>query len=307
MKTTDKLLFIGDMHADTTTPISRKDSYRDTFIEKVESLLNYCIDNNITHVFTTGDTFHKTDQSIIFLNEFMAVLTKFKDKDIKFYSAVGNHDLPNNSFGRFKNSPLYLLFQAGLMLPIPNPLELDNNVVVYGLDFTKDIPKVVDTSKTNILVMHYATDNMVPNESIPRKDLHEFAIVVAGHDHHPYELLKEKPLVLRMGSFTRLTKEQYNLDRKIKMYEIDTSTLELKLVDLPNVKPAEEVFRNFVFTDTDTFAESLDYSNIFKENFFKKETANVYEIVDNLPVSVLPETKAEIRDYLKTVITNETE
>lgn len=301
------ILFIGDMHLDSRTPISRKDDYRQTVLTKLKSVLKYAKENEVKKIFTTGDTFNRTEQSLLFLNDLMDVLNLYKKEGIEVYSLVGNHDLPYNSFEYFKNTPLSLIFKSGGMIRIPNdkPISIDSKTDLYGISFTESVPKVLDKEKTNILIMHYATDNTIPNESIRREDLGNFKIVVAGHDHNYYGVAQELPLVLRPGSFTRLTKEKYNLERNILMYKIDTQTLEVKEVELEGILHAEDVFKSVVFTKGTSFAEELDFSNIFKENYFKKEVSDIYSIVESLPVSITKESKETIKTYLEKVIPKE--
>lgn len=299
-----KILIFGDMHADSRTPVSRKDDYRKTVLNKLQSLYEHCIENNVGVVVTTGDVFDRTEQSLLFLNELMDKLNLFKLANIDFYTVVGNHDLPYNSFEYFNNTPLSLLFKAGVMKRIFNdrPIELDNNIVLHGMSYTEQLPVPKDSTKINMLVMHYSTDNTVANDSISRQDLQNFKIVVSGHDHKYYPIDSTSPIILRPGSFTRLTKKAEDVERKITFYTIDTTTMQLEEHILANVLAAEDVYKSVALNTGLTYADSMDYNGIFKENYFKSDVVNIFDVVKALPISVTQETKDALLVYLGEVI-----
>lgn len=301
------LLFVGDLHLDSQTPISRIDNYRETTINKLNSLLSLSKQENVSHVIFSGDIFDKYDQSISYLNAVIAALLEFKNNGITLYSVIGNHDLPHNNMDYFSSStPLNILFMGGIIKHLIK--ESIGVFDLYGIDFTKEeeIESIrVNNNKINILTMHYATDNTVPGESVPRSRLKNFDVVLSGHDHSEYETVENNikgykiPILLRPGSFTRRTKEEYNLNRNICVYKIDAVSLDIARLELPNVLRAEDVFKNSVFVGDSINLYNNKYSSLFNKNHFSKSSVDVIGIIESLPPTVSAGSIKHIKRKLK--------
>lgn len=300
-----KVLFLGDPHFDSQTPISRIDNYAETSIKKLSEIRQLALDNDVSHVMTTGDFFDKVQVSFAYLNNLVQELRKFKEDGLTVWSSIGNHDLPYNNMSYFKNTPLNVLFNSGLVKHIKK-VNVFKNFNVYGIDFTKheEVKNIkVDDKKRSILIQHYATDNTVPGESIDLKDIEHFDFVVSGHDHAYYKPLKLETgcMVLRPGSLLRRTKEEYNLSRDIVLYLFDSEKEVMKEVKLPNVKPAKEIFKDEVFDNRSINLYDNNYNDLFNEEYFASEASDIFSILnsDILPVTVNKESKDAIRRYLK--------
>lgn len=299
-------LLIGDPHLDSKTPMSRRDNYREATLRKLDSLLKLAIDTaGVDMVVTTGDVFHRSDVPIpiSYLNELAEKLKQFRDNNIEVRSIIGNHDIPHNNMNYFKNTPLNLLFQSGLIRPLgfkPYRIEEDN-WVLYGLSYTeksdrlKTIPK---TDKKKILVMHYGTEKTVPADDVPVSELTDFDIVFAGHDHMYYPpLVGDGVTVYRPGSFTRRTKEEHNLSRPIIVYYVDDYG-EVTELQLPDVEPASVIFKDQVFSrDPDTLYNN-SYSSLFSDLSEDREYASIFDILNDLPPDVDDESVERILKYL---------
>jgi DNA repair exonuclease SbcCD nuclease subunit len=298
-----KLLFLGDPHFDSQTPVSRIDDYREASLKKLKDILKLSVSNQVKHVITTGDFFDKYEISFSYLNDIVSILKKFEQHGVEVWSLIGNHDLPYNNMSYFKNTPLNLLFESGLVKHIDGPNAIEN-VMVYGIDFTKaDDIKTFKPGKdiTNILIMHYATENTVPGESIDIELLKPFDIVVSGHDHMYYEPLKLNTgtTLFRPGSLLRRTKDEYNLTRDIKLVLFDLETKEVNEISLPNTKPASEIFKNEVFTEAAVNLYSNKYNDLFNQDYFEAEANDIKDILNVLPATVLKESKEAVIKYLK--------
>jgi hypothetical protein len=209
----------------------------------------------------------------------------------------------------FKTTPLNLLFNSGLTHHITNRLDgihLYKPIKIYGIDFTNmdavdDME--VDGETYNILVMHYATDDTIPYESISRDRVAKFDLVVSGHDHMYYPISKEgKTTMLRPGSFTRRTKDEYNLTRDIIVYLLDIKTLEIEEVKLPGVEPAEAVFKNTTFDEKVLDLYDNKYNSLFsslkKDNNIDTMTDLLNAILKNLPITVDNKSKELVKKHL---------
>lgn len=298
-----KLLFFGDPHFDSQTPVSRIDDYREASLKKLKDILKLSVSNKVKHVITTGDFFDKYEVSFSYLNDIVSILKKFEQHGVEVWSLIGNHDLPYNNMSYFKNTPLNLLFESGLVKHIDGPNVIEN-VMVYGIDFTKadDIKTFKPgNDTTNILIMHYATENTVPGESIDIELLKPFDIVISGHDHMYYAPLNLNTgtTIFRPGSLLRRTKDEYNLTRDIKLVLFDLETKETEEISLPNVKPASEIFKNEVFIESGINLYSNKYNDLFNQDYFEAEANNIEEILKVLPATVLKESKEAVIKYLK--------
>lgn len=297
------VLFVGDLHLSSKTPLSRIDNYGNTVLKKLESLLGVAIKYSVDTIIFTGDFFDSYYEPISYMNKVVEVLTKFKDKNIQVLSLIGNHDLPYNNMEYFNSTPLSLLFKSKLVYRL-DFLENDK-VEIFGLHFSeKEKLASIKTSpeKTSILVMHYAFNNTVPGESISEAELTTFDTVIAGHDHmfyKPYITADENTLVLRPGSFTRMTKDSYNLTRDILVYYYESDTNVVNAVKLPEVDQAANVFSNKVFSESSLNLYNNDLSALFDNNEVAQESHNIFDIVDSLTMPVTTESKKTITKFLE--------
>lgn len=300
----NSILFAGDLHLSSRTPESRIDNYGDTVLKKLESLLNIAISTKSDVVIFTGDFFESYYEPISYINKVVEVLSKFKDKNIRILSLIGNHDLPYNNMEYFSSTPLSLLFKSRLVERLD--YIADDSVEIFGLHFSeKDKLSSFKTSpnKTSILVMHYAFNNTVPGESINAPDLMDFDIIIAGHDHmfyEPHVVTEEGPLVARPGSFTRQTKDSYNLTRKIIVYSW-SNTKGMRLIELPGVEPAGRVFSNKVFIEGSlSLYGSRSLANLFTDDSDKVDSSyNIFNIIKSLTIPVTKESKDYVIKFLR--------
>ena len=304
-----KILFFGDPHFYSQTTTSRIDDYRVTSLAKLKTLLDLAVEHDITDVMTTGDFFDKYEVSYAYLNDLVSLLTEFRDKGISVWSLIGNHDLPYNNMAYFKNAPLSLLFRSNLVKHIKEKNEfidpiLHKQINVFGIDFTKEA--IVDSIKldegqTNILIMHYATENTVPGESIELKRISKFDFTISGHDHayYPPLTLNNGNTIFRPGSLLRRTKDDYNLVRDIILYVFDSESNSMDAWVLPNTKKASEIFKNEIFGEQNLNLYDNKYNELFNKEYFESEANNILEILDVLPVTVAKESKEAVIDYLK--------
>lgn len=316
VKSTNKFLFVGDPHLDSVTPISRADNYRDVTIDKLEQILNLCIEREIELVIFAGDMFTNLDQSLIYMNRVLDTLQKFKNKGISLLTIIGNHDLPRNNMDLLKNSPIYTLLRSNTVYRLGEdpkvPLELNFNTYIYGLDYTKleELENIkLDNSKCNILVAHYATDNTIPADNIPKEQLTKFDLVFLGHDHHQYDVLeldngnRFKCRIFRPGSLTRTTREKFNLKRSIEVLEVVNINTNSKfewdvITHKLEISKPEVAFRSEVFNEKAINFYDNNYNSLFNEEFFSNEAESLEEIIDNLPITIVKENKKYFKKEL---------
>jgi hypothetical protein len=118
-----------------------------------------------------------------------------------------------------------------------------------------------------------------------------------------YPISKEgKTTMLRPGSFTRRTKDEYNLTRDIIVYLLDIKTLEIEEVKLPGVEPAEAVFKNTTFDEKVLDLYDNKYNSLFsslkKDNNIDTMTDLLNAILKNLPITVDNKSKELVKKHL---------
>lgn len=299
-----KVIFVGDPHFDSVTPVSRLDDYRAVSLAKLNEILDIAIKNDVSQVIFTGDFFDKLDQSLIYLHELVNILNQFKQHSIKVKTLVGNHDLKYNNYDYFDTTTLSLLLKTGVVDRLHHILDEENNVNIYGLSFNQlaHLEEIAfSPNYYNILVMHYAVNDTVPGESLSTKnELKGFNMVISGHDHkyYPPEVI-DGVTVLRPGSMVRRTKESYNLTRSVVVYLVNTESKSYTEIKLTSAKPAEEVFKYEAITGSLPSLHDSDFSKLFSEDFFKSETTGLKEIIEELPETITKESKLEIIKYLE--------
>ena len=306
-----KILFVGDPHLDSMTPVSRADDYREITLNKLDQIKNICITNDIKLVVFAGDMFSTLNQSLIYMNQVIDKFNEFHKENIEVLTLVGNHDLPRNNMSLLKNSPLYTLLAKGSVKRVSEdsiiPYEISENINLYGIDYTmkdslKDI--VLDDSKVNLLIIHYATDKTVPADDIPYEDYSNFDLMFSGHDHHYYPTqTKGKTIVLRPGSMTRTTREKHNVERDIIVNEVQVSeNSTIKVIDHKlDIAEPDIAFRSEALAEHFTEFYSENYGALFKEEFFSNDASTLSEIVDSLPETVYQENK---EFYKKELVSN---
>ena len=297
-----KIYFVGDVHLQEQSPISRKDSYPTSILNKLSEIGNLVKENNIEAVIFSGDIF---STSAITLKYFKRCVKAFRDIPCPCYSIIGNHDIPRNNLDLMEDSPLDLLFSVGVLKHL-DTLEF-NDVVIKGIDYTKDL---VDSTKVlaemnkgldkyTILVAHkyfntplFGADNITPDELASLK----YNMVFLGHAHDEYEDLDIQGTKLyRIGSLSRGTKANSQLYREnIYVLEFDTLTKSYKRIKVPCL-PISEAFKDKIFIEKqEEIQKNLDEILI---KFEYSQEDSIYDYMDKIEID--KEIKDLITSYLE--------
>lgn len=320
-----RVAFIGDLHADNQTPISRLDNFEETILQKLRQLKEECVENRVGKVVCTGDFFNRSQTTISFLNKLIKVLNEFKEENIDFYTVIGNHDLPRNNYEFFQNTPLNILMGSGMVyfLDLESPLHIGDNVSIYGLSFNKqeEFRQGIDYIDTdfNVLVAHAVIDERWEEiDKIHIEELNDFNLVVLGHDHtyfKPIVLNNEKQtMVLRSGAFVRRNKKEHsdttllaNDELKkdnIVYYIVDFESKEIEERYLGKVSKSELVFRTDALLGKNEY-DVLNYEEL--DAIIQEEGMNVseskkfiYKLLELLEVD--ERVKKKLIDYLESYL-----
>lgn len=275
-----KIAIIGDVHYDKGVT-NRTDAYWQTCIDKLQE-----VSDNSDAIICCGDFFNTYSINSSFLIPLVNFLQKYKkEKGRPIYTIMGNHDIKSEEEKYLNQSELGLFETIGLIQVLkPNEmLMLDKcEFITSFVNFDKCIDHLHKLSYYSnnpvILLLHQLF--MDGNKSITIDDVKKLAIqtsidyIFLGHEHCPFPdegLIKIENIILgRSGSLVRNRADGYNLSRIPFYFILDTQDKSLSKLDLKWAKPA-----NFVFTE-DAYAQT----NLKKKKFQKAIDKFFDEIVE---------------------------
>lgn len=316
---TNKVMFVGDPHLDSTTPSSRIDDYSLASIDKLYALKNLCITRDVKLVVILGDVFNKHDQSNSYVNRVMQVFKSFKKEGILVVSITGNHDISYEKLDTLERSPLGMLYTADLIVHLDS-VSIDTGlgylVGLFGLDYP-DSPlpieeQSVNVGRINILACHrFYNYGFNDPHNITSDDCVSlgYNVYAMGHDHIKYETEKlGERFIIRPGSFMRTSSHRYNLERTISVDTVvfsGSSDLPQITVVRDNIpcKPASEVFSSSIYqrdVDRDINLEMESLGNrvdqMLQQMESKHSSKDLFAVLDEVCTDT--ETKKCVENYL---------
>ena len=284
-----KVLFIGDIHLSPRTPISRKDRYPETLLNKLHAIYNLVQTHKVQDLVYLGDLFNTRHMTLAYFIKCFQIFKEIHDLNTNQHLIIGNHDIFYNNEDTLQESPIQLLLDSQVFSNSNFTID-DSNFYLYNYTTnTQDIPKPTSQG-FNILVGHYFyalgfndTEHTLSKEQC--KQL-EYNAYILGHDHTPYEpLTKGSYQVHRPGSLSRGTSQTCQIHRdQIQVVLYDTKTHEFNYLDLPNVLPAKDIFKEQVLInklDFSTVSEALQ--NLLDDLQFDN-SSDIYETLDSIPM-----------------------
>lgn len=256
-----RLIAIADQHYRATAPEMRIDSdYFETLKDKGQFIFNYSRENRIRYIINAGDLY---DQSIV-PDRIKTWLTR-NFKNFYSYTVLGQHDTSCRMYT--DNSSIAVLIESGcLNLLDHNPIDTVDNVSIYGCSFGAEIPKIVDKSKYNILVIHKMisdkdrwSGHVQYDNSKMFLTKHKFNLIISGDCHDTHTCKIGSRLLINPGSLCRARIDQMN--HRPCFFVVDTDTQEYEQVFIP-VRPAEEVFN---FNIKEKKSENEDLTKLMEE------------------------------------------
>lgn len=262
MLSVNKLRFlnIGDPHFYHSAPACRIDDYPNTCLNKLNSIFDYCDEQEIDFIIINGDFFNKVNIPFVYLNTIIEKISEFKkiykskyNRDYHIFTIIGNHDLPYENFNYLNRSPLYTLIQLGIIEHL-DLLEIKDNsnnfIYIKGFDYSI-IPTTLDdyinknintftsnnnfnssiynTSKINrlnntVCVLHEFFDLTLQTDNLTKRQADElgYSLYLMGHDHLYYKpFVTKKYTVLRSGSLLRNSSHKEQIERMPLFYDIE--------------------------------------------------------------------------------------
>lgn len=277
-----KIIFVGDVHLKGSSPISRKDNYPETILNKLQFVWDYANTIDCTTVIFLGDIFDTVNTSLQYFSHCLTIFKKIVCSGIDLYTIVGNHDLRYDSMETLPITPLGILVKSEA-IKILDSLTVDD-VFIKGCHFPDSPEQNSQRDLYSILLLHRFYESGFNENPITKEDAQSLGYdsYILGHDHKPYSTIKiegEDKLikVMRPGSLARNSSDQYNRLRKPRVLVMETMDKSFQYVEVP----------------------SESGMDIFFEKEKEKEVISMKELVDYLKSSYHT-ADLSIRDYLNT-------
>ena len=239
-----KCCFVGDIHGKNRSPLDRLKDYNDDLFNKLEWLVSYCNDNDISYVIHLGDIHDKTDASDEWKNRFIQT---WKQYNGKLYSIFGNHDIPFNNEQFYTKTCLRNLELSGVLSILKEPLYISSKVRIIPLSLNldkakKELKEYFDSSiydLHNIFVgHHYYEFGLNKGAGFVEEDFnfitHKTDLIL-GHDHKQYEIcIANEMQIFRPGSFMRTELSEYTITMHPRILVYDDATNKYQYVEVPH-------------------------------------------------------------------------
>lgn len=291
-----RFIFVGDPHLTSATPVSRKDDYPTSVLNKMSQVRDQAIEVGADFVVLSGDVFHTKRQPDSFMVDLTLLLSSFT---VPVYTIVGNHDILYTNIDTLKRTPLGVLISSGAVRwldTITLTIE-DSTVSLQGMDYMLDpvVPQVKKVSDFNILFAHQFAPggnkfDTINKETFTYEDMANslFNMFCMGHDHTPYGLASVgAKVVVRPGSLTRGTKSAVNRARGVDVAIIDifkeegTLHYDHNLFSLDILSP-EVVFLDTEIKRSDVKKQISSFVKAMKEHQEVDSHTEVYAIIQRL-------------------------
>ncbi len=246
-----KILLLSDVHLRTRTPVSRKDDFFQTQMDKLRFVCKTYHEKGCKLFLQAGDLFDSPDPSRYLLSEYIQLL---KDQKIMIHTILGQHDVTMHSLKTVKRSATRVLEAAGVVFIVDSgilPFGPAGNIIIQEASWGKEIPQIWAEELKDlcrILVCHYPVGDkpLFPGHELtsPRQFLRQhpgYDLVLAGDYHYRFHSKWNGSQILNTGCMVRLTKRQEDLDHQPQLAIYDTETKEVEWIGIPH-EPSEDVF-----------------------------------------------------------------
>lgn len=305
-----KFIFLTDTHCRVNNPVSRKDNFSETILNKIEWCMAYARENNAI-VLHGGDWVNRPDTSPAYVAKLCTILNKY---NVPIYGIVGNHDIYGYNQATFQRTPLAIANACNAFKIIhdnetvriedgtctilltgssSSPLIDRNGGVNEYFTPNRKTPKAVEEIRIHI-VHGFLTDTHWP-DSVPHTRFEQIAntdadILLTGHEHTGYGI---KPfgtsVACNPGALGRVSASVGDVNRRVNICEIETTSsgkFRIKLVPLPEdiARPAEEVLDREKLEEEketavklETFSQQIQQVNPTGLSISKTDTENTLE------------------------------
>lgn len=306
------LVWRTDVHLSDTTPVSRKDDWTETVIQKLGQVASIAQEVQAVAVLDGGDFFHVKSPGRNTHDLVRKVADLHKTYPCPVYANIGNHDCVYGDYSYIGQQPLGVLFSTGVFRRC-----YDEHEVVFEQDGLKvrvvgvpyhgtvyDLERFRNIKKGNedflVCMAHVLASStggsMFEGEDIIKySDLEGFDpdIYCFGHWHKDQGVAKVgRKTVVNIGSLTRgaLSQDEMNREPGVAVLRFEKGRLPIVEVVRLKVTPAAEVFdvagRERAETRTltmDAFVDSIREKLVLDQN---RSVSDLVTEMTTVPVKV---------------------
>lgn len=222
----------SDIHYRSDIPRCRVDDFQSAMNNKLEFIFNLCRQYNVP-LFCGGDVGDKPIWPDWLLTKFIKLA-----KDVKIYSALGQHDLPGHSLEEFERSGCGVLGAGNVIEFYTDTYPM--GVGIFMAHWDKEIPHINNEMHSSpVLLTHrlviqgkkewpdqqaYIAENLL-------KEWPQYKLILSGDNHIPFVVKYQGRLLVNPGSIMRSSVAQ--IDHKPRVYLWDSEANEVSPVYLP--------------------------------------------------------------------------
>ena len=251
-----KIVTFTDVHLADVGPISRKDNYRDTILNKLEQISDFCFNAKVDLAICGGDLFNlknPTKNSHYLVSQ---VIDIFKGFPCPVHTIYGNHDLRQDNISTMPRQPFNTVIRSGACKLITDELLFNGQVRLFGVDFLKnpeysDFNRISKGEKIQICVSHVNASSKFTDLFGERVYSYEALskttsnVFVFGHYHPDQDIeIHNNKHFINVGSLSRgsLKKDELGRIPAIGYIEIDEDfNIKSEKIKL-NALASEEIF-----------------------------------------------------------------
>jgi len=255
-----KLLLTGDLHLTDKSPKKRTDDFVKAQNTKMMQIIDIYKAQKCYAIIQPGDLFDSHKASDFIKQHWIKIFKKYK---VSLFCVFGQHDLRYHT-SNIDNTPIRVMNRAGNVYILKStPASSDFKIHIYGQSWFENTPKIKDSSRFNILVVHkqfYTSKLDWPTQDVDGTNAtsflkkHPFDLIVAGDNHRFFRATYKGRQLINLGSLMRTKIDQDKHNPRIAIF--DTETKKLKLIKL-DVKPFEKVFDMAKEKEEEERSESL--------------------------------------------------
>jgi DNA repair exonuclease SbcCD nuclease subunit len=229
-----KIAILGDTHHGMRSDsVIFHNHYREFYSK---TFFPYLEKHNITTVIQLGDLFDRRKyisfQTLALCRKYF--FDKLRDKEIQFYTLLGNHDIAFRNTLEV-NSPQLLLKEYPNITVFDKPTSFEEIDIIPWIckDNEQEIMQFIKDSTNEVCMGHFELSGFemdrgnICHEGMDPKILSRYDMVFSGHFHHK----STKGNITYVGTPGEMTWSDYNDERGFHIF--DTKTRELEFVDNP--------------------------------------------------------------------------
>jgi len=244
-----KFLYFTDAHGKGKNPISRIDNYYQSWLLKIEEIIQIAKDTGCCFVVCGGDLFDSPNVSNTIIDDFV---DRVEDAELDLYVVPGNHDMGSHNWKLSKGSALAHMSRRSNYIHILDELQFPGeDWFIKGYkyyhdmetDLKKDGLRITGDEAFTIAVPH-AFISIKPFfkdvSHICAKDLNtNYDLILCSHFHMSFDETINGTRFLNTNSLGRTAITETH---QPEVAIIDTDTREIEKIKLKSAKRADEIF-----------------------------------------------------------------